>query len=130
MTDFTALGPLLQVHITVGDLERSTAFYRDSLGIPFLFEAPPKMAFFDAGGIRLMLGEAEGEASDRHASILYFAVEDIHGAHERLSERGVRFRDEPHLVHRTDDVEVWLVFFDDPDGNAMALMSEVAVGGG
>jgi predicted enzyme related to lactoylglutathione lyase len=119
------LSSIGQIAITVRDLARATRFYRDVLGVPFLFEAPPGMAFFQAGDVRLMLGLPENEVQ-HFSSILYFRVDDIKGAYHDLKERGVSFVHEPRLVHRGDEKDLWLAFFTDPDGNTMALMSEVA----
>jgi len=114
-----------QVFVPVLELERALAFYRDTLGIRFLFEAPPRMAFFDLGGIRLLLGESEGSQGSA-SSILYYKVPDISGAHETLVERGVTFDVEPHFVHDMGDHELWLAFFKDSEENQLALMCEVA----
>lgn len=114
-----------QIAVTVHDLERAVAFYRDTLGMSFLFQAPPKMAFFDCGGIRLMLGVPEEAEFDHPSSILYYKVDDIQGTHRTLRERGVEFRGEPHLIARMPDHELWMAFFRDSEGNTMALMSEV-----
>lgn len=121
----TALGPIGQIHITAGDIDRSLAFYRDVLGIPLLFEVPEqRMAFLDAGGVRLYLAEAESAELASHP-LLYFRVDDIRAAHRDLLARGVEFSDEPHAVHRDGAMELWLAFFRDPDGAPLALMSEV-----
>jgi methylmalonyl-CoA/ethylmalonyl-CoA epimerase len=119
------LSEIGQIAVTVTDLERATAFYRDRLGIPYLFSAPPRMAFFDCAGIRLLLGEPETAGQERRSSILYFRVPDIHEAHRILVERGVEFVADPHLVHRADTYELWLAELNDSEGNTHALMSEV-----
>ena len=121
------LSELGQIALTVGDLPRAVAFYRDALGMKFLFEAPPRMAFFDCGGIRLLLGEAPAAAAagGHSSSVLYYRVKDIHAAYEALVGRGVTFDEKPHLVARLPDREVWLGEFHDPDRNALALLSEV-----
>ncbi len=106
------------------DVARATAFYRDTLGLPFLFSGGP-MSFFDCGGVRLMLGPASGPEYDHPGSILYFRVGDIHAMHDALTARGVSFRAAPHLVARMPDHELWMAFFDDTEGNTLALMSEV-----
>ncbi len=113
-----------QICVTVRDLERAKPFYRDTLGVPFLFEAPG-MAFFQAGDVRLMLGLAENETQN-FSSILYFRVDDINGAYHELKGKGVPFTHEPRLIHRGSSSDLWLAFFSDPDGNTMALMGEVA----
>jgi len=114
-----------QIAVVVQDLDRAVAFYRDTLGMRFLFQAPPKLAFFDCGGVRLMLDVPE-EAEFKHfSSILYYRVDDIQGTWAALRGRGVDFRDEPHLVARMPDHELWMAFFRDTEGNTLALMSEV-----
>jgi methylmalonyl-CoA/ethylmalonyl-CoA epimerase len=118
------LSSIAQVAVTVSDVPRATKFYRDVLGLPFLFEAPPGMSFFQAGDTRLMLGLAEGESTARHSSIVYFRADDILGAYRALAERGVEFTHEPRLVHRGRKTDVWIAFFHDPDHNVLALMSE------
>jgi len=124
---FDGLGTIGQIHVSVTDVDRSVAFYRDVLGIPFLFRVPGQpMAFFDCDGVRLYLGVPESE-DFRSRGVLYFTVDDIDEAHRVLSERGVAFRDGPHVVHRTEDSELHMAFFTDPDGNNLALMAEVPV---
>lgn len=115
-----------QLLIPVQDVEQGIAFYRDVLGLPFLFAAPPQMAFFQCGGVRLLVGVMpQGEAAQRGATI-YFKVADIHAVFTTLKAAGVLFRAEPHVVHRTPQYELWLAEFSDPDGNQLALMSEAA----
>ncbi|MCI0433452.1 MAG: VOC family protein [Gemmatimonadetes bacterium] len=113
-----------QVYVTAHDLERAVAFYRDVLGVRFLFQVP-KMAFFDCAGTRLMLGVPESAEFDHPASILYFDVGDIAAAHETLKQRGVEFREAPARIADLGDRVLWLASFRDSEGNAMALMSEV-----
>jgi len=114
-----------QIAVTVHDLERAIGFYRDTLRMRFLFQAPPQMAFFDCGGVRLMLGVASEPAFDHPASIIYYRVADIHAVHDALVARGVTFTEAPHLVAKLPDHELWLAFFRDPEHNLLALMSEV-----
>jgi methylmalonyl-CoA/ethylmalonyl-CoA epimerase len=102
------------------------AFYQDKLGLKLLFKAPTGLAFFDCGGVRLMLGAAEKPEFDHPSSVLYFAVPDIQGAHARLKEGGVRFEDEPHMIARMPAHDLWMTFFRDSEENLLALMSEVA----
>lgn len=116
-----------QIAIPVRDVDRATGFYRDVLGMRFLFRAPPGLAFFDCGGVRLMLAESESSEHDHPASILYYEVEDIHEAHRRLADHGVDLDGEPHVVHRTETHELWLAFFRDTEGNLLALMREAPV---
>lgn len=115
-----------QVSVTVRDLGRAVAFYRDTLGLRLLFEVPPKMAFFDCGGLRLMLAVPEEPEFDHPASILYYRVDDIEAAWRSLAEAGADLRSEPHLIARMPDHEIWMAFFRDPEGNTLALLSEVA----
>jgi len=119
----TGLARLLQISMTASDVDRATRFYRDVLGVPFLFAAPPRLAFFDCAGVRLMLSLPE-PGFDHPGSVLYFAVEDIAEAHRSLTARGVVFRSEPHMIARLADREVWLADFEDSEGNTLALMAE------
>jgi len=113
-----------QIAITVRDLARSTEFYRDTLGMKFLFDAG-HMAFFQCGPIRLMLGASDHPApAQPAATILYFKVSDIHAAHASLTARGVPFSHAPHLVARMPGHDLWMAFLQDPDCNPLALMSE------
>jgi predicted enzyme related to lactoylglutathione lyase len=122
--EFAGLSRIGQIAITVHDLPKAVAFYRDVLGMKFLFEVP-RMAFFDCGGVRLMLGLPETAELDHPASILYYKVEDIQVAYSALKSRGVRFFGEPNLVARMPDHELWLAEFRDMENNVLALMSEV-----
>lgn len=121
---FDGLGPIGQIHVSVADVDRAVAFYRDVLGITFLFQVPGHpMAFFDCDGVRLYLGKPE-TAEFRSNPVLYFRVDDIDEAHRALTDRGVVFTDAPHVVHRTEDAELWMTAFKDPDGNNLVLMAE------
>jgi methylmalonyl-CoA/ethylmalonyl-CoA epimerase len=91
--------------------------------MPFLFSAPPELAFFDCNGVRLMLTRPS-PGFDHPGSVLYFAVEDIQGMHDALRARGVVFRSAPHKIATLADREVWLADFEDTEGNTLALMSE------
>ncbi|MGH9257528.1 MAG: VOC family protein [Vicinamibacterales bacterium] len=117
------LSRIHQISMTVRDVDRATRFYRDVLGLPFLFAAPPGLAFFDCSGVRLMLSTPE-PGFDGPGSVLYFAVDDIRQMHESLKSQGVVFRTEPHKIATLADREVWLAEFRDTEGNALALMSE------
>ena len=119
-----SLGTIGQISIMVKDLARATAFYRDTLGVKLLFEVPG-LAFFDAGGVRLMLGKAEKPQFDHPASILYYKVDDIGGVHQALESRGVRIEHEPRLVAPMPDHDLWISFYKDSEDNYFALMSEV-----
>ena len=119
-----SLSTIGQIAINARDITRATAFYRDTLGLPFLFSAGT-MSFFDCDGVRLMLGVASAPEYDHPGSVLYFTVDDINAAHATLVGRGVTFKGVPHLVARMPDHELWMAFFDDTEGNTLALMSEV-----
>jgi predicted enzyme related to lactoylglutathione lyase len=123
MTPTVGLSRIHQISMRTHDVDRAVRFYRDTLGLPFLFAAPPRLAFFDCGGVRLMLSTPE-PGFDHPGSVLYFAVDDIRQMHETLTARGVTFRSEPHKIATLADREVWLVDFQDTEGNTLALMSE------
>jgi predicted enzyme related to lactoylglutathione lyase len=113
-----------QISIITHDLPRATAFYRDVLGLPLLFTAG-NMAFFDCGGVRLMLGSASTPELDHPSSILYFRVPDINAAHRRLVELGIKTEAPPRLIAPMKTYDLWMVGFRDSEGNIMQLMSEV-----
>lgn len=117
------LGQLGQISLSVTDIDRAVAFYRDLLGLKFLFQFP-NLAFFDCGGVRLMLDIPEG-SGERHSSVLYFKVSQIEESYQMLAGRGVPFDEKPHLIARMPDHELWMAFFRDPDKNILALMCEV-----
>ncbi|MGA8440571.1 MAG: VOC family protein [Candidatus Sulfotelmatobacter sp.] len=114
-----------QIAINAKDIDRAAAFYQDKLGLNLLFKAPPGLAFFDCGGVRLMLGRAEKPEFNHPSSVLYFVVPDIQGAYEKLKESGVHFEDEPHVIARMPAHDLWMTFFRDSEQNLLALMSEV-----
>ena len=114
-----------QIAVPVHDVGRATAFYRDVLGLPFLFAAG-QLAFFDCGGVRLMLDKPEKAEFDHPSSILYFAVGDIQAAHRQLVDAGVSIMEGPRVIAPMAHHDLWMSFFRDTEGNVMALMSEVA----
>jgi catechol 2,3-dioxygenase-like lactoylglutathione lyase family enzyme len=121
---FDGVRSIGQIHVSVSDIDRSIAFYRDALGARFLFDVPGQsMAFFDLDGVRLYLGTPESPEF-RSTPLVYFSVEDIDEAYATLRERGVQFVDAPHIVHRTGETELWMAFFHDPDGTNLAIMCE------
>ena len=115
-----------QIAVVVHDTPRAVAFYRDVLGMRLLFEAPPQLAFFDCGGIRLMLSPPEGPDTDHPAAIIYYTVDDIEQAAAVLASRGVVFEQPAHIVARLPHADLWMAFFRDPDRNLLGLMSEVS----
>ena len=114
-----------QIAVPVSDIDRAVAFYRDTLGMRLLFQAPPGLAFFDCAGIRLMLDAPARAQSENRSSVIYYRVADLETACELLSGRGVHFDAGPHLIAKLPDHELWMAFFRDPDENLLALMSEV-----
>lgn len=118
------LGQIGQIAVPVTDIERSIRFYRDVLGMRFLFQAPPGLAFFDLNGIRLMLdGPAKAQAGN--SSVIYYKVDDLQSAFETLSKRRVEFETEPHLIAKMPDYDLWMAFLRDPDENLIALTCEI-----
>ena len=120
-----SLSRIGQIAINVHDVDRAVTFYRDVLGLRFLFRAGEKMAFFECGGVRLMLSLPETPEYDHPGSILYYQVADINAAHRALVDRGTRFEGEPHLIAKMPDHDLWMAFCRDSEGNVLALMSEV-----
>ena len=117
------LSTIGQIGITVTDVDRAVRFYRDTLGMKFLFQVP-NMAFFDCDGVRLMVTASE-KPGETYNSVIYFKVPDIHQVFQTLAARGVASEGEPHLIARMPDHDLWMAFFRDPDRNLLALMSEV-----
>jgi predicted enzyme related to lactoylglutathione lyase len=120
----TKLSIIRQIAITVSDVERALEFYRDVLGLLFLFRPGPDLAFLDAGGIRLMLSTPQGAGEVGKNSILYFSVTDITAVHASLLERGATNERAPALTAKMPDHELWTGFVRDPDGNLVGLMEE------
>ena len=117
-----AIGRIGQIALSVQDLDRATAFYRDTLGLRHLFTAPPGMAFFDCGGVRLLLGKQELSPIP---FMLYYQVPDLARAHEAITAGGAAVLAAPHRVARLPDHDLWLGEYRDSEGHAFALMHEV-----
>lgn len=115
---------LAQVTNVVHDLDRAVKFHRDTLGLPLLFQAPPSLAFFQLGPVRLMLSPPETAEQDHPGSVLYLRVTDIDAVYRSLVGQGVPFAGTPHRVHEAAEHDLWMAFFHDPDNNPMALMEE------
>lgn len=115
-----------QIAVVCKDVARGSAFYRDVLGFRHLFDAGPNLSFFDCSGVRLMLSTAEGAEGrfDHAGSMLYFFVSDIEGVQRDLAAKGVVFFEQPHLIARLPDRDVWLTAFNDSEGNPMGIMEE------
>jgi predicted enzyme related to lactoylglutathione lyase len=119
------LSAIGQIAVNAHDLDRAIAFYRDKLGMKHLFTVPPKMAFFDCDGIRLMLALPEKPEFDHPSSIIYFNVDNIQQAHQVLVDRGVPFEEQPVLVANMGSYDLWMAAFRDSENNLLAMMSSV-----
>ena len=119
------LSEIRQIAITVSDVAVALPFYRDVLGLTFLFSPAPSLAFLSAGSVRIMLSKPQGAGTVGHNSILYFKVTDIAATHAAIVERGAKNERTPQLTAKMPDHELWLAEFEDPDGNPLALMCEV-----
>ena len=117
-----SLSQIGQVAVNVANLEDAVSFYRDTLGMKLLFQAPG-LAFFDCNGVRLLLDELAGW--QHPSSILYYKVDDIQKAYQILAQQDIEFKQKPHLVAKMPDHELWMAFFEDPSGNLLAIMSEI-----
>lgn len=115
-----------QIAITVEDLSKAKDFYENTLGMRFLFEAG-HLVFFQCGDIRLMITEGKRtETARAHGdTVIYFKVEDLQAVYTELTGRGVAFLEEPHLIAKMPDHDLWMAFLKDPDGNVLGVMSEV-----
>jgi methylmalonyl-CoA/ethylmalonyl-CoA epimerase len=117
-----------QIALRVNDLDAAVAFYRDVLGLEFLFRAPPGLAFFQCGGTRLMLSNPEASGANSPSFALYYSVKDIQAAARALESRGGKLEEQPHIVAKLPHAEVWIAFARDADGNLAGLISEVPTG--
>jgi methylmalonyl-CoA/ethylmalonyl-CoA epimerase len=120
----TAITHIGQIAINIKDVDRAIDFYQNKLGLPMLFRAGD-LAFFQSGQTRLMLSRAEKTEFDHPSSIVYFFVSDLPSTHAEMRSRGVEFIDEPHLIAKMPDHDLWMTFFKDSEGNTLCLMSEV-----
>jgi DNA-binding CsgD family transcriptional regulator/predicted enzyme related to lactoylglutathione lyase len=122
----TRLGTIGQVSLSIRDVGRAERFYGETLGLPHVFTFGD-LAFFDADGVRLYLHRKD-ESDWKPSSVLYFLVPDIHAMQEALAAAGVHFTGAPHVIYTDDETgtEEWMTFFDDGEGNTLALMSRVA----
>ncbi|MDH3494255.1 MAG: VOC family protein [Acidobacteriota bacterium] len=124
MSEDPKLSEIRQIAVTVGNVDTALGFYRDILGLEFLFRPGSDLAFLDAGGIRIMLSTPQGAGAVGANSILYFKVADIVATHEVLVERGATNERAPQLAAKLPDHELWTGFLRDPDGNLVGLLEE------
>lgn len=118
------LGPIGQISRHVSDVAAAVQWYGTVLGLPHLYTFGD-LAFFDCGGVRLFLSQADGAPGE--PSVLYFRVPDIHRSYDALMARGIQFHGAPHMIFRHESgAEEWMAFFDDPDGNPLAIMAQAA----
>lgn len=123
-TEQFALTNIGQISVNVHDVKKAIDFYRDILGMKFLFDTGD-MAFFDCSGIRLMLSTPDKPEYDHPGAFIYYRVADINLAYELLLSRGVQFEEKPTFIARLADHDLWMAFFRDVDNNPLVLMSEV-----
>lgn len=114
-----------QIAIAVTNIDEAREFYKNTLGLPLLFDAGPELSFFDCGGTRLMLTTEQGNAADHKTSVIYYKVANIELATQQLIAKGVSFEREPQLVAKMSDHELWIGFLRDPDHNLVGLMAEL-----
>lgn len=125
MSDKTEIHGIGQIAIAVSDIKQAVKFYKDKLGLSLLFEVPSGMAFFECGGIRLMITEQNGDVKDHNTSVIYYRVTDIKSVAISMIERGIAFTREPQMAVKMSDHELWIGFLRDPDGNLIGIMEEV-----
>jgi methylmalonyl-CoA/ethylmalonyl-CoA epimerase len=125
--DAVSLSRIKQIAIPVHSLDNAKAFYRDTLGMRHLFDAPPALSFFDCGGVQLMLAgpEAQGKDGDQQHAVLFYDVSDIKKAHARIKSSGAKSLEEPRMITRMNGREIWISSVSDGQGNVVGLMSDV-----
>jgi methylmalonyl-CoA/ethylmalonyl-CoA epimerase len=123
-----SLERIKQIAVPVRDVKEAARFYRDTLGLTHLFDAPPALSFFDCGGVRLMLAgpEAQGKDGEEQHPVLFYDVSDIRKAHARIKSSGATSIEEPHIITRMNGREIWISSVSDGQGNVVSLMSDVA----
>jgi methylmalonyl-CoA/ethylmalonyl-CoA epimerase len=122
-----SLSRIKQIAIPVNSIEKAKVFYRDTLGLKHLFDAPPALAFFDCGGIQLMLAGPEGQGKDgpNQHPVLFYDVSDIKATHAKIKASGAESLEEPRVIARMNGREIWIGAVSDGQGNVVSLMSDV-----
>jgi predicted enzyme related to lactoylglutathione lyase len=120
----TRISEIGQIAITVADVGKALPFYRDALGLTFLFSPAPTLAFLAAGSVRIMLTTPQGAGAVGGNSILYFKVAGIDAAYDAIVSRGAKAEQKPEFVVKMPDHELWIAAVRDPDGNLVGLMEE------
>jgi lactoylglutathione lyase len=132
MPEGVRVAGLFETHLTVSDLSRSVAFYRDVVGLPVALEVPERGAvFFWIGGPgEAMLGLwSLGSAPIGLSLHVAFttSLDDVMDACRRLRSRGVT----PLSFFETETSEPsvigWMpaaaVYFRDPDGHLLEYLA-------
>src|SRR5712671_5806619 len=109
-TQKVALSRIKQIAIPVNSVDQAKAFYRDTLGLRHLFDAPPALSFFDCGGVQLMLAgpEAQGKDGDQQHPVLVYDGSDIRDTQARSEASGGTTLEKPHVVARMKGRERWI----------------------
>jgi methylmalonyl-CoA/ethylmalonyl-CoA epimerase len=117
-----------QIAVPVSSIDEAKAFYGGALGLRHLFDAPPALAFFECGGIQLMLAgpAAQGEDGDKQHPVLFYDVPDIRTAHASIVAAGAKVLEEPRVIARMNGREIWISGVSDGQGNVVQFMSDVA----
>jgi methylmalonyl-CoA/ethylmalonyl-CoA epimerase len=123
-----SLSRIKQIALPVREITEATRFYRDTLGMRHLFDAPPALSFFDCGGVQLMLAgpDAQGKEGEQQHAVLFYDVSDIKSVHGKIKSSGAKSIEEPHVIARMNGREIWISSFSDGQGNVVSLMSDVA----
>ncbi|HMG70086.1 MAG TPA: VOC family protein [Gemmatimonadaceae bacterium] len=126
-SDAVSLSRIKQIAIPVHSVDEAKAFYRDTLGLRHLFDAPPALSFFDCGGVQLMLAgpDAQGKDGDQQHAVLFYDVSDIKTTHARIKSAGAKSLEEPRIITRMNGREIWISSISDGQGNVVGLMSDV-----
>jgi methylmalonyl-CoA/ethylmalonyl-CoA epimerase len=122
-----SLSKIKQIALPVREIETAKRFYRDTLGMRHLFDAPPALSFFDCGGVQLMLAGPEGQGKDgeKQHGVLFYDVSDIKSTHAKIESSGARTLEPPRVIARMNGREIWVSSVSDGQGNVVGLMSDI-----